>query len=197
METGKPTNSPILPTSKTKTVATVDTKAMADKVLAPASTPAVQVEAKKEPTPEPTQVIPEPIPEPKVPERKFQHYKCSRRSMKMITKKGRLIIFINFKFITDDVEYIEYLDTEIASGLRDVTKGALMTSEEADPMTALRRKFFAEFAAEEAEKVRAKALGEFPEMGRTKEPGKAALNPTSTRSAGGLAVGSSSSDAVG
>ena len=111
----------------------------------------------------------------KEPERKFQHYACSRQAMRMITPEGRKITFVGHKYITAEEAIIAYLDAEIANGLRVITKGELLTSLEADPLEALRRKHVAEYlASQKAE--------EKQDMGSTKTPAQLlnAINPTGT-----------------
>ncbi|PHQ81732.1 MAG: hypothetical protein COB66_01285 [Coxiella sp. (in: Bacteria)] len=86
-------------------------------------------------------------------ERKFQHYHCARPSMKMITHKGTVIVFVAHKFITENEEIIAYLNSEIAAGCDVVTKGELLTELEADPMASLRERII----KEEAERIAAAA----------------------------------------
>lgn len=110
----------------------------------------------------------------KEPEKKYQHYSSSRISMRMISTKGRLINFTNFGFATDDQEVIDYLDNEIKLGLKDITKGALITEEEADPMYAFKQQVIAEHEAKKA----AEAAGELQNFGGT--PGAVDLNVSTT-----------------
>jgi len=106
---------------------------------------------------------------------KFQHYKASRPNVRMVTLTGKPITFINFQFITADKDVIEYLDSEIDQGLGIITKGKLMTAEEADPMAALKRKIIAEYEAE-------KSCVPARDMGTTEGvQGSTALNPTSSQ----------------
>jgi len=124
---------------------------------------------------------------------RFQHYASSRRSMRMITEEGKAVIFINFKFITDDEDTIAYLDEEIRKGLRDVTKGELLTSEEADPMAGIKKAAIEEYKQQQAELAKQQALGIEPDMGTTE---KTHLNPSSTKQHKGNADGSTSSGAA-
>lgn len=101
-------------------------------------------------------------------EKKFQHYKSSRQAMKMISKTGRKIIFVNYQYMTCEKDIIEYLNEEIELGLNVITKGELLTSEEADPMAALKRKHIAEYLAKKAEELKNVALGVSKDMGSTK-----------------------------
>lgn len=97
------------------------------------------------------QFAPAPNPAPVLTKKKldvkFQHYNSSVSSMRMITKNGTHIIFVLGQFITSNPECINYLNAEIDLGLPQVTKGELMTAEEADPMAALKRRHIAEYLA--------------------------------------------------
>ena len=115
-------------------------------------------------------------------EQKFQHYKSSRVSMRMITPGGKHIAFAHYTFITADPEVFAYLDSEIDYGIMVITKGELLTHSESDPMEILKRKFIAEYKEEEAAKA-AKALIAGPRnMGSTKskEAIASGVAPTST-----------------
>ena len=79
--------------------------------------------------------VSEPAPED-VP--KYQHYKCARTAMRLITTKGKKVIFTAFEFITADPDIIEYLDEEIKQGLNIIVKGALLTADDIDPMPPAR-----------------------------------------------------------
>ena len=153
------------------------------------------------PNPEPTpkQTIPEPVVEPTpepvqepVLEIKFQHYECARQSTKLLTPTGRAIIFINHEFITSDEGLIEYLNNEIANGLRDVTKGALMTAAEADPMAALKAKWIEEGKKQAQQEAEQAALGVSADMGDTRKSKVDKLNAISTQGINQNAAGSSS-----
>jgi len=126
---------------------------------------------------------------------KYQHYKSSRASVRLISTAGRRITFINHQFVTCEQELIDYLDDEIAKGVPGITRGELLTREEADPMSAIKRKHFEEFKAmQEAERIAA-AKGEEKDMGTTVS--KPEVSPASTRKLGGNAAGSTSADAAG
>lgn len=118
----------------------------------------------------------------KTEEKKYQHYKSSRVSMRMITTTGRMIAFTNYQFITCDQDLISYLDDEIGKGVNVVTKGELLTHSESDPMEALKRKHIAEYLEKEAEELKQQALGEVKDMGNTKsqEVLAASLKPASS-----------------
>jgi len=120
-------------------------------------------------------------------EKRFQHYKCDRKSMQMRTHIGTLIAFVDHTFITDNEEVIDYLDSEISKGLRGVTKGELLTAKEADPMQRLREKFYKEFQ-EEQEAIKLKELrGQYRDMGSTEGSGTKALGAASSRTISDLA----------
>ena len=100
--------------------------------------------------------------------KEYQQYTSSRSSMKMITKKGVPITFINYQYITDNKECIEYLNAEIAAGLNLVEKGDLVSSEEADPMSALKKRHIEEYLAEQAiEAEKSTKLAELAEKSST------------------------------
>ena len=122
-------------------------------------------------------------PTPKTEERKFQHYKSSRQAVKLISKTGRKIIFVNFQYLTCEKEIIEYLDEEIELGLNVITKGELLTSAEADPMASLKRKHIAEYLAKEQKELTDAALGKSKDMGNTKskEALASGANPLSSK----------------
>lgn len=104
-------------------------------------------------------ITPDPINEPVLDAEgqpvKYQHYTCSRISMNLITPEGHKICFVNFKFITQDTRLIAYLDEQISFGMRDITKGELLTADEADPMAKLKAQHFAEFQAKQDRLMRA------------------------------------------
>lgn len=111
---------------------------------------------------------------------KYQHYTCSRTSMRMVTPTGGRISFAGYEYITRDPSHIEYLDAEIDLGLNCVTKGALLTVDEANPMEALKRKHIAEYISEKEKTAVNLARGIVSNMGNTKEAGTAQLNPAGT-----------------
>ena len=78
---------------------------------------------------------------------KFQHYASSRNCMNLLTEDGSKICFVGFKFITNDQKLISYIDQQISLGMTEITKGELLTADEADPMMQLKAKHFAEFKA--------------------------------------------------
>jgi len=82
----------------------------------------------------------------------FHVYKSSMQSHRTITPKGKNVIVLDYKVITKDPEVIEFLDSEIKAGSTYFSKQGTMTSEDLDPMAALKKKIIADFKAEEAEK---------------------------------------------
>ena len=95
------------------------------------------------------------------PEKLFQTYSSVRPATKVITKQGNIIRFLDNKLITENKEFIEYLDSEIAiKGLRGISKGKAVTSAEADPMVGLRKKHIAEYLAAEAAELEAQGTSE-------------------------------------
>ena len=118
-----------------------------------------------------------PVTPDKTPELKYQHYSCSRQAMRMISTGGRKITFVGYQYLTCEQEIIDYLDNEIAQGLRVITKGDLLTSKEADPLEKLKEKHIAEYLATQ----RAAQKGD-ADMGNTKTPEQllASLKPLAT-----------------
>ena len=101
-------------------------------------------------------------------QQKFQHYKCARPSMRMITSAGKRINFAKFELFTQDEDIIAYLDAEIKINPNvGVIKGALMSVEDKDPMAALKRQHYLEFQQQKEAEAVAAAKGEVPDMGNT------------------------------
>ena len=127
-----------------------------------------------------TPPAPAEILEPKpVEENMYQHYACARQSMKMITHGGKKIIFTGYKLITRDQDVIAYLDDEIRKGIRVVTKGELLSTEDSDPMASYRKQVIAEYEAKQAAEKMAAAVGDLPEVGTTE--GATSLSPASSK----------------
>ena len=97
----------------------------------------------------------------------FQHYSSSLQSTKLITTTGKKICFVNFQFITSDQDHIDYLNDEITKGLKCISKGKLMTAEEANPMNALKKAFIKEYVEEQKQLAAKEAMGESKDMGNT------------------------------
>ena len=106
-------------------------------------------------------------PENLLAENKFQKYTSAREAMRMVTTTGFRITFTKHTYLTQNPEAIAYLDEEIAKGLREVVKGDVLTTEDLDPMAALRKQHYAEFKAmQEAEQLAA-LQGKSKDMGTT------------------------------
>ena len=110
---------------------------------------------------------------------KFQHYGSSRIAMNLVTEEGTKVRFVNHQYITADERIIRYLDDQIDRGLNVITKGELLTAEDADPMTALKRKHIAEYLEKEAAELVAAAQGKTRDMGNTDN--KPAISPASSK----------------
>jgi len=110
---------------------------------------------------------------------KFQHYKSALTSMQLISSKGTKIVFIGHQFVTCDPDAMEYLNEEIERGLVGITKGELMTREEADPMTALKKQWEEEYKAKQLAETMAAAKGEIKDMGKTE--GASTVSPASSK----------------
>jgi len=79
----------------------------------------------------------------------YQTYQSTMKSHKMVTTAGKVLHFIDNKFVTNNEDDIAYLDAEIKAGFPYVRKGEVVTSSDLDPMAALRKKMYAEFLAEQ------------------------------------------------
>lgn len=101
------------------------------------------------------------------PEVKFAKYTSSRESMRIITDAGFRVTFTKFTYITENPEVIQFLDTEIKLGLNVIKREEDVTSSDLNPMAAMRKKFFAEFEAEQKKEAMAKLSGESKDMGST------------------------------
>lgn len=77
----------------------------------------------------------------------YQQYTSSRVSTTLITPSGKRIRFSNYQYYTVDSDIINYLDKEIAAGLKGFIKGKLLTSAELDPEAAKKREIIEEFKA--------------------------------------------------
>lgn len=80
----------------------------------------------------------------------YQVYKSSLQSHTIIMPKGKQLRIFNYQYITDNEEEIEYLDYEISQGFIYLEKMDKVTSEDLDPMAALKRKIIADYEAEKA-----------------------------------------------
>jgi len=124
------------------------------------------------------------------PVQEFQLYTAARESFRTITDKGRLIVISNFKFITNNADEIAYLDAQIEAGFNLLAKGVTITAEDADPMSALRKKII-----EEHEAKKAALADEVRDLGQTSDKGVGALKlgASTTATIKSMAAGSSSS----
>lgn len=84
---------------------------------------------------------------PEVGEPEYQQYASTRLSICLIVPGGKRINFTNYEYYTKDPEIMEYLDTQIAKGLRGYAKGKRVRAEDINPMAALKRKHIEEFMA--------------------------------------------------
>ena len=97
-------------------------------------------------------------------DKKFHVFYNTISSCKMLTDSGRVIAFVDGRYVTDQEEEIEYLQREIANSdniYLSVVKGKeVMTSTELDPMKMLRKKHFEELVAMQKAVARKLAAGE-------------------------------------
>lgn len=79
----------------------------------------------------------------------FQYYNSALESVRMCTSGGIPIIFKDYQLVTDNVDIIAYLEHELSRGLKlqGITRGALLTKEEMDPMEVLRKQIIDEYEA--------------------------------------------------
>jgi len=108
---------------------------------------------------------------------KYQHYSSARIAMRLVTEKGKRIIFTGFEYFTQDEDIIKYLDDEIRQGLPGITKGKLMSFAEKDPMEKLKREIIAEHEDKKAQEAADAARGIKKDMGNTKKGSEPAINP--------------------
>ena len=155
---------------------------LTDRLAAARTTASVKPDTVKEPA-KPVAVA---APASKPVEKKYQHYASSRVSTRMLTKTGREIKFVNYQFITDDKDLIEYLNGEIDAGLKAITKGELLTHAESNPMEILKAALKKELEAEIEIRIRAEIEAELkgkevelPDMGKTE--GATTINPTTSK----------------
>lgn len=117
----------------------------------------------------------------KNPEAQYQHYQSARVAMRLITDKGKPIIFTGFEFLTQDKAIIEYLDNEIAEGMTSIVKGSLVTLDDRDPMAAMKRKWQKEYDEKLAKEAGDKARGISQDMGSTEGNKTKQLGALSTK----------------
>jgi hypothetical protein len=90
---------------------------------------------------------------PEVPSKRL--YKSTTKFLNVIMEKGEMLRFKHGMYITDSPKEIAYLDEQIASGAFNGSiyidpNARTISAEQENPMLALRKKFFAEFLAEQA-----------------------------------------------
>lgn len=126
-------------------------------------------------TPKPVELIVESL----QVQQMFQQYRYSKPSCRMITTKGKKFSFVEFELLTQDEDIITYLDNEIKLNPRlGITKGALMSVDDKDPMAALKRQHVAEYLTEQKQKAIDKVAGITRNMGVTEN----AINVGATHS---------------
>lgn len=117
-------------------------------------------------------------------------YKSTIKFNNIIFPNGHVAHFKGGMYVTDNPEYISYLDAQIAqNGFGGVIyidpEARTITAEQENPMLALKRKFYEEFEAERAAK-----MNPSNDMGSS-EQGK--LNPASTTDIAPVALGGDAS----
>lgn len=112
----------------------------------------------------------------------WQQYRSARAATRTITDKGKHIKFTHHEYYTRESDVVEWLDKEIAGGtLPGITRGELVTTSERDPLEKLKKKHIAEYIKEQEEAALAVLRGESPDMGNSKSPGAASINPASSK----------------
>ena len=90
----------------------------------------------------------------------YQSYHSAVKNFSMYTPEGRRIIFVDGQFITNDPDFISYLDYEIRKGHPEIKKGKPVDKVVGDPLEGLKAKFFEEFKREQQEAMINKAIGQ-------------------------------------
>ena len=160
------------PSALEKLKAKVIADAAATKVSAPPATPQAPQAAPVTPT------------LPEVKEEVFQFYKSTIDNQKIAMKSGKVLRITAGKYITKDPAEIEFLDYEISQGFPFLKKGEPVTSSDLDPMSALRKKIYAEILAAQADGTLAVPA---PVLGNTAQQ---AVVPASTSDLAPLSAGS-------
>lgn len=88
-------------------------------------------------------------------------YKSSMKFCSVATPKGHVLHFKGGMFVTDNPEYIEFLDAQIAingfSGAIYIDPNArTITAEQENPMLALKKHFYEQFKQEQAAQLNPK-----------------------------------------
>ena len=114
---------------------------------------------------------------PAAKEQEFKEYKSARAATRLITDTGFRITFTKYTYLTQNEDAIKYLDEQIKLGVPGITYAGIKTSSDLDPMAAMRKKFYAEFEAEQKAKLADAAIGKLPNMGNYEQGN---LNPVGT-----------------
>lgn len=80
----------------------------------------------------------------------YQQYTSARIAASLITPEGKRINFTNYEYYTKDTDIMEYLNNQIAKGLKGFKRGKMVRASEINPMAALKRKHIEEFLASQA-----------------------------------------------
>lgn len=129
------------------------------------------------------EAVPSVAPEVKaaeVVEEEYQVYKSSLTNQRIVMPNGKCLRITSNKYITKDAAEIEFLDKEISLGFPYMSKSTPIMTSDLDPMSALRKKFFAEFEA---------AQGKVPSSAPSSSD-QATITPASTAALAALAAGS-------
>ena len=83
-------------------------------------------------------------------EKVFQIYTSSLENQKLITRTGRILIVRNYKYLTDEQDIIDFLDSEIkAGGFITMKKAGQTTEDDLDPIAALKKRAVQEYIEEQ------------------------------------------------
>ena len=142
-----------------------------------------------EATPAQTTQVVKAVPAPVLPvpvEEEYQVYKSTIDNQKIVMQNGRVLRITGGKFITKDPDEIIFLNHEISQGFPYLHKGEVILTSDLDPMSALRKKFYAEFlVAQAAGQLAAPA----PVLG---DSAKQELTPANSSLVAALSAGSTS-----
>jgi len=148
------------------------------------ATPVPVVEAAPVQTTQVVKAAPALIPAPI--EEEYQVYKSTIDNQKIVMQNGRVLRITGGKFITKDPDEIIFLNHEISQGFPYLHKGEVILTSDLDPMSALRKKFYAEFlVAQAAGQLAAPA----PVLG---DSAKQELTPANSSLVAALSAGSTS-----
>lgn len=116
-------------------------------------------------------------------------YFHSMPSVKMHTKTGAEIVFVNHRFITDDPGKQDYLDGELKARNPNLSTKPYVDGMD-DPVLALKNKMREEIIKEEIERIRAATQNPNRDMGESKD---GPLNVQSSKDIAPLAIGATTS----